>query len=196
MTKPESGQTARLMSVSIPNCLGACQIGRMRSSSGMARASSRRGSVRLTHVDQSGAVRMVDVGSKPVSQREAVATGFIRLAAGTLDLIQRDALAKGNVLAVARVAGIQAAKRTWELIPLCHQLPLSAVEVALSMRPDGITIEARARTVARTGVEMEALTAVAAAALTVYDMCKAVDKMMAIEDVRLVAKSKEPAPAG
>ncbi len=148
---------------------------------------------RLTHLDASGHASMVDVGGKPVQKREAVAEGFIRLEPGTLDLISRDAIAKGSVTGVARVAGIQAAKRAWELIPLCHQLPLSKVAVDFESVPCGLRITAVARTTAQTGVEMEALTAVSVAALTVYDMCKAVDKTMVIEGVRLVSKVKQDA---
>ena len=135
---------------------------------------------------------MVDVGAKEISRREATATGFIRLQPSTLDLIRRDALAKGDAYAVARIAGIQAAKLTSTLIPLCHHLPLSSVSVDFTPQIDGVSLSATARTTAQTGVEMEALTAVSVAALTLYDMLKAVDKTMVIEDVRLVAKSKEP----
>jgi cyclic pyranopterin phosphate synthase len=149
-------------------------------------------SPRLSHLDDTGAARMVDVGAKAVSRREAAATGFIRLQPATLDLIRRDAVAKGNVLAVARIAGIQGAKQTSALIPLCHQLPLSGVTVDFTPQDDGIGIAATARTTAQTGVEMEALTAVSIAALTLYDMLKAVDKTMVIESVRLITKSKEP----
>jgi cyclic pyranopterin phosphate synthase len=146
----------------------------------------------LSHVDEtSGEVRMVDVGAKPESRRRAVARGRVRMAASTADRLR--ALPKGDALAVARIAGIQAAKRTSELIPLCHPLPLSVVEVDLTVDADGVAIEAAAETTARTGVEMEALTAVAVAALTVYDMAKAVDKEMRIDEVVLVSKTKEPA---
>jgi len=146
---------------------------------------------RLSHLDDAGAARMVDVGAKEISRREASATGFIRLQPATLELIRRDAVAKGNVLAVARIAGIQAAKQTSALIPLCHHLPLSSVSVDFSQQPDGIALTATARTTAQTGVEMEALTAITVAALTLYDMLKALDKSMVIEGVRLLAKSKE-----
>jgi cyclic pyranopterin phosphate synthase len=146
----------------------------------------------LTHLDASGAARMVDVGGKPPMRREAAATGFIRLARPTVRLARADRLAKGSVLAAARLAGIQAAKKTSDLIPLCHQLPLDHVGVDFSFQPDGLRIDAVARTTGRTGVEMEALTAVAVAALTIYDMCKAVDKSMTIDDVRLVLKTKTP----
>ncbi|MGC1479674.1 MAG: cyclic pyranopterin monophosphate synthase MoaC, partial [Chthoniobacterales bacterium] len=127
----------------------------------------------LTHVDENGAARMVDVSAKPVVTREASAEGLIRMARTTGELIQNDQIAKGNVLATARIAGIQAAKRTAELIPLCHSLPLAEVAVDFSFQPEGVRIVGRAKTAARTGVEMEALTAVSVAALTVYDMCKA-----------------------
>jgi cyclic pyranopterin phosphate synthase len=145
----------------------------------------------LSHVDEtSGEVRMVDVGAKPESRRRAVARGRVRMAASTAERLR--SLPKGDALAVARIAGIQAAKRTSELIPLCHPLPLSLVEVDLTVDADGVAIEAAAETTARTGVEMEALTAVAVAALTVYDMAKAVDKEMRIDEVVLVSKTKEP----
>ncbi|HKY25570.1 MAG TPA: cyclic pyranopterin monophosphate synthase MoaC [Gaiella sp.] len=146
----------------------------------------------LSHVDEeTGDVRMVDVGSKPTSRRRAVARGRVRMAAATAERLR--ALPKGDALAVARIAGIQAAKRTSELIPLCHPLPLTLVEVALEVDGDGVAIEASAETTAQTGVEMEALTAVAVAGLTVYDMAKAIDKEMRIDDVVLVSKTKEPA---
>ena len=137
---------------------------------------------------------MVDVSAKPVMRREAVARGEIRLANGTLKLIESQALAKGNVLAAARLAGIQAAKRTGDLIPLCHPLPLSHCEVnfAIPKTRDRVVITASAKVAAQTGVEMEALTAVSVAALTIYDMCKAADKGMCISNVALVSKSKMP----
>ena len=145
----------------------------------------------LSHVDEtSGEVRMVDVGAKPESRRRAVARGRVRMATSTAERLR--SLPKGDALTVARIAGIQAAKRTSELIPLCHPLPLSVVEVDLTVDADGVAIEAAAETTARTGVEMEALTAVAVAALTVYDMAKAVDKEMRIDEVVLVSKTKEP----
>lgn len=144
----------------------------------------------LTHTDAEGRARMVDVGAKDETAREAVASGVVRMAPATLALIVAGGLPKGDVLAVARIAGIMAAKRTHELIPLCHPLPLTAVIVELRPATDGaaIVIEATARTVGRTGVEMEALTAVSVAALTIYDMCKAVDRAMEITDVRLLRK--------
>ena len=148
---------------------------------------------RLTHLDDSGAARMVDVGPKAAQRREATASGFIQLQPATLDLIRNDRVGKGNVLAVARVAGIQAGKKTADLIPLCHQIPLSGLTIDFAFREDGIAISATARTIAPTGVEMEALTAVSLAALTIYDMCKAVDPAMAIGNVRLTAKSKSDA---
>ena len=146
----------------------------------------------LSHVDEeTGEVRMVDVGGKPLSRRRAVARGRVRMAAATAERLR--SLPKGDALAVARIAAIQAAKRTSELIPLCHPLPLTLVEVDLTVDADGVAIEATAETTAQTGVEMEALTAVAVAALTVYDMAKAVDKDMRIDEIALVSKTKEPA---
>ncbi len=135
---------------------------------------------------------MVDVSSKPVSRREAVARGEIRLKTETLDLIEAQQIAKGNVLATARLAGIMAAKRTGELIPLCHPLPITHCEVEFDIPEsrDRVVITATARITARTGVEMEALTATSVAALTIYDMCKAVDQSMVISEVRLVKKIK------
>ena len=145
---------------------------------------------RLTHVDARGRLRMVDVGDKPVTAREAVARGKVAMAPATLDAIVGGTLKKGEGLAAARLAGIMAAKRTHEMIPLCHQIPLAVVEVDFS--PDSansaVQIQARAVTDARTGVEMEALVAVSAAALTIYDMAKAIDRAMVIGEVRLVAK--------
>ena len=131
---------------------------------------------------------MVDVGGKPVTTREAVATGRILMSAEAATAIRTGAVAKGDVLAVARVAGIMAAKRTSDLIPLCHPLPLTSVTIDLAVADDGVTATATARTDAKTGVEMEALTAVTVALLTVYDMAKALDKAMQIDGVRLVAK--------
>ena len=134
---------------------------------------------------------MVDVGDKPLSRRRAVARGRVRMAPATAERLR--ALPKGDALAVARIAGIQAAKRTSELIPLCHPLPLTVVEVSLEVDADGVAIEAAAETTAQTGVEMEALTAVAVAGLTVYDMAKAIDKAMQIDEIVLVSKTKDPA---
>jgi cyclic pyranopterin phosphate synthase len=145
----------------------------------------------LTHLDASGRASMVDVGSKQPMRRIAVAESFIRLQPETLERIANGTVAKGEVLAVARIAGIQAAKLTWQLIPLCHQLPLSKVAVEFSTEQHGIRIRAEARVTGATGVEMEALTAASTAALTIYDMCKAVDKEMEIGPTRLISKEKE-----
>jgi cyclic pyranopterin phosphate synthase len=144
----------------------------------------------LSHVTEAGDVRMVDVGGKPVSRRRAVARATVRMAPETARRL-RD-LPKGDALATAQVAGIMAAKRTSELIPLCHPLPLSNVELTLEVAVEGVEITAVAEATAQTGVEMEALTAVSVAALTVYDMAKAIDKAMSITDVALVEKTKEP----
>jgi cyclic pyranopterin phosphate synthase len=143
----------------------------------------------LSHVDESGAVRMVDVGAKPVSRRRAVARGEVRMARETAARL-RD-LPKGDALTTAQLAGIMAAKRTSELIPLCHPLPLSHVAVTLEVRDDRVEITGVAETTAQTGVEMEALTAVSVAALTVYDMAKAIDKAMTLSEITLVEKTKE-----
>jgi cyclic pyranopterin phosphate synthase len=144
----------------------------------------------LSHFDEQGASRMVDTSGKPETLREARASGRVRMEAATLRLIRDRGLAKGDVLEVARLAGIMAAKRTGELIPLCHPLPIMAAQVDFTFEGDTILrIEATVRVFGRTGVEMEALTAVSIAALTVYDMCKAVDKIMTIEQVRLEEKS-------
>jgi cyclic pyranopterin phosphate synthase len=144
----------------------------------------------LSHVDASGNTRMVDVGGKPDTVREARARGAVVMQLSTLELIERHAVHKGDVLAVAKVAGIMAAKRTSELIPLCHPLPLTSIDLSFRFNPAGrcIEIEGVTRVTSKTGVEMEALTAVAAAALTIYDMCKAVDREMAITDIRLIEK--------
>jgi cyclic pyranopterin phosphate synthase len=143
----------------------------------------------LSHVDESGAVRMVDVGGKPPARRRATARAFVRMSPGTAGRLGE--LPKGDVLTTAQLAGIMAAKRTAELIPLCHPLPLTHVEVRLEVEDAGVAVEASAETTAQTGVEMEALTAAAVAALTVYDMVKAIDKEMIVEDVRLLEKTKE-----
>ena len=147
--------------------------------------------MKLTHVDSRGKARMVDVSAKPVQLREAVARGTIRLQPATVRLIKSRRIVKGDVLNTARLAGIQAAKRTGELIPLCHPLNLSHIDVELQLKRDRIVITGTAKIAAQTGVEMEALTAVAVAALTIYDMCKAVDKSMVIGEIRLVAKTKK-----
>ncbi len=145
---------------------------------------------RLSHIDRSGRARMVDVSAKRDTKREAVARGTIRMQPATLALIRSGGVAKGDVIATARLAGIMAAKRTHELIPLCHPLPLTHVDVEITphKRQSALLIEATVRTTAKTGVEMEALTAVAVAALAVYDMCKAVDREMRVEAVRLARK--------
>lgn len=147
----------------------------------------------FSHLDRHGNVTMVDVSAKPPMQREAVARGEIRLAKETLARIQSHEIAKGNVLATARLAGIMAAKKTGELIPLCHPIGLSHCEVAFDFPEtnDRIAIAATARVTAQTGVEMEALTAVSVAALTIYDMCKAVDKQMEIGAIQLISKTKK-----
>jgi cyclic pyranopterin monophosphate synthase len=145
----------------------------------------------LSHVDKRGKARMVDVSAKPVQLREAVACGSISLKRATLALIAKNRIAKGDVLNTARIAGIQAAKRTAELIPLCHPLSLTHVDVDLRPKPGRIEIVATAKIAAQTGVEMEALTAVAVTALTIYDMCKAVDKFMVIGEIKLLSKTKK-----
>ncbi len=152
-------------------------------------------STSLTHLDADGHARMVDVGDKAVSHRSATATGEIHLTAATLALIQQEKIAKGNVITVATIAGIQAAKRTSELIPLCHQLPLSSVKVHFEFLPHGLRATATAKTTAQTGVEMEALTAVSVALLTIYDMVKAVDKSLRLSDIVLLEKTKTPTDA-
>lgn len=144
----------------------------------------------LSHVDEHGNARMVDVGDKPDTVREARARGAVLMQPSTLELIRRNAVQKGDVLAVAKIAGIMAAKRTSEVIPLCHPLPLTSVDLTFGFNAEEarIDIESIARVTGKTGVEMEALTAVAAAALTMYDMCKAVDREMRITDIRLIEK--------
>ncbi len=145
----------------------------------------------LSHVDETGHVRMVDVGGKPVSRRRAAAAAVVRMAPETARRLRE--LPKGDALTTAQVAGVMAAKRTSDLIPLCHPLPLTNIEVALAVRGESVEIEAVVETTAQTGVEMEALVAASIAALTVYDMAKAIDKEMVVETVRLVEKTKEPA---
>ena len=145
---------------------------------------------RLTHLGADGRAQMVDVSAKSLSARTAVATGKIQLQRNTLDLIANDQIAKGNVVATARVAGIQAAKQTAHLIPLCHTLPLGEIKIDIVTSNNGAEVTCTARTIAQTGVEMEALTGVAVALLTIYDMCKAVDKEMQISNVRLIDKTK------
>ena len=148
----------------------------------------------LTHTDDTGRARMVDVGDKPPQRRTARAEGFIALADETLRLIRENLVKKGDVLAVAQVAGIQAAKRTAELVPLCHVLPLEKVDVRLELADRGVRAASEVRCTGKTGVEMEALTAVSVALLAVYDMCKAVDKDMRIGEIRLIDKVKEDVP--
>ncbi|MDQ3859640.1 MAG: cyclic pyranopterin monophosphate synthase MoaC [Actinomycetota bacterium] len=145
----------------------------------------------LSHVDEAGEIRMVDVGAKSVSRRRARAVALVRMRPETAKRLRE--LPKGDALATAQVAGIMAGKRTSELIPLCHPLPLTVVDVRVAVEEAGVSVEAIAETIAQTGVEMEALTAAAIAALTVYDMAKAVDHDMVVSDVRLVEKTKEPA---
>jgi cyclic pyranopterin phosphate synthase len=144
----------------------------------------------LTHTSSDGSASMVDISAKPVSQRQAIATGHIKLQPATLELIRQNEIQKGDVLAVARIAGIQAAKQTQHLIPLCHQIMLSKVSVDFVLTADGVTATSTAKTTGQTGVEMEALTAVSVALLTIYDMCKAVDKSMRIDGVHLASKTK------
>lgn len=144
---------------------------------------------RLTHLDDQGAARMVDVSAKQVTAREAVAEGRITMSAAAAAAIRTQSAAKGDVLAVARIAGIMAAKKTADLIPLCHPLPLSGVTVDLAVEENAVTVIAAARTTHTTGVEMEAMTAASTALLTVYDMVKSIDRGMTIEGVRLVSKS-------
>ena len=145
----------------------------------------------FSHLDKNGRAKMVDVGHKPAQQRIAVAEGFVRCRPKTITALRAKKLPKGDVFTVAKIAAIQAAKRTDELIPLCHSLPLDAVEINFLLKKNLVHIVAEARTTAKTGVEMEALTAVSVAALTIYDMCKAVDKTMSFEGVRLVSKIKK-----
>jgi cyclic pyranopterin monophosphate synthase len=158
----------------------------------------------LTHFDDAGRARMVDVGEKPETERVAVASGRVRMTGETVELIRTGRAAKGDVLAVAQVAAVMGAKKTAELIPMCHPLMLTRIDVVFDLRQEGVLIEATVATRGRTGVEMEALTAVATAALTIYDMVKAVDRGMTIEEIRLESKeggrsgrwSREAATAG
>ena len=145
---------------------------------------------RLTHIGGDGRAQMVDVSAKPMSKRKAVASGKIQLRRATLELIAKDQIAKGNVFATARIAGIQAAKETAHLIPLCHTLPLGNVKIDIVTSEEGAEVTCAAQTIAQTGVEMEALVGTTVALLTIYDMCKAVDKEMQISDVRLLSKTK------
>ena len=143
----------------------------------------------FSHLDETGAARMVDIAGKPVTSRKATASGRITMSAEAAEAIRDNAVAKGDVLAAARIAGIMAAKRTAELIPLCHPLPLTRVTIDLAVDENGVTATAKASTEGKTGVEMEALTATCVALLTIYDMAKAVDKRMVIGEVRLVSKT-------
>jgi len=147
---------------------------------------------KLSHTDPEGRARMVDVGDKPDQKRIAKASGNIRLAEETVQLIRQNALKKGDVLTVAEIAGVQAAKRTAELIPLCHNIPLSKIMVVAAISPEGVSVTSEVHSTGQTGVEMEALTAVSVALLTVYDMCKAVDHSMVIENITLNEKTKSP----
>lgn len=157
----------------------------------MKKRQRRKGARKFSHLDESGAARMVDVGAKPAQRRTAVAMGELRCRPSTLRALKARALPKGDVLAVARIAGIQAAKRTADLVPLCHTLPLDRVSVDFAVKRDRIEIRSEAICRAKTGVEMEALAAVSVAALTLYDMMKAVDKTMSIESIRLLEKIKK-----
>ena len=145
---------------------------------------------RLTHIGDDGRAQMVDVSAKPMSKRRAVAVGKIQLRRATLELIAKDQIAKGNVFATARIAGIQAAKQTAHLIPLCHTLPLGDLKIDIVTSSEGAEVTCAALTVAQTGVEMEALVGTTVALLTIYDMCKAVDKSMEISAIRLLSKTK------
>jgi cyclic pyranopterin phosphate synthase len=147
---------------------------------------------KFSHTDKQGKAKMVDVGAKPDVRRKAIAKGSISLAAETVKKIKENQMKKGDVLSVAKIAGIQAVKRTHELIPLCHPLPLTNIDLSFDLKTDKVEIEATVECTAKTGVEMEALTAVSVAALTIYDMCKAVDKQMKIRDIYLWEKSKRP----
>ena len=144
----------------------------------------------FSHIDDKGKANMVDVGDKPIQHRTAIATGLIQLSARTIALIRENEMKKGDVLTVAEISGLQAAKETSRLIPLCHPLQLTKVEVKAKLTDLGVEVTAMARCLGQTGVEMEALTAVSVALLTVYDMCKAVDKEMVIKDIHLIEKHK------
>ncbi len=146
---------------------------------------------KLTHIDENGRANMVDVGHKPNQTRTATAEGFIHLQPETVSLIRENQIKKGDVLTVAEIAGIQAAKRTSDLIPLCHPLQLTKVEVTCTLLDYGVSVICTTRCIGQTGVEMEALTGVQIALLTIYDMCKAVDKNMVIDEVKLISKTKE-----
>jgi cyclic pyranopterin monophosphate synthase len=158
---------------------------------GWSQSGGNRVTEKFSHLAEDGSVRMVDVSAKPVSRRVATAEAVIALRPETIAKIESNQVAKGNVLATARIAAIQAVKRTGELIPLCHPLPVQHAQVEFESQQAGIRIECRVTTAAQTGVEMEALTGASIAALTIYDMCKAIDKVMVISGLRLVSKSKE-----
>lgn len=145
---------------------------------------------KLTHIDDKGKAQMVDVGPKPDQERRAIAEGFIKLQPGTVALISDNKIKKGDVLSIAEIAGIQAAKQTSNLIPLCHQLQLTKVEVKCHLVENGVKVQSVAKCIGKTGVEMEALTGVSVALLTIYDMCKAVDKQMEIGNINLIEKTK------
>lgn len=145
----------------------------------------------LSHTNSQGKANMVDVAHKPIQTRTAIAKGFIKLSQKTIDLIADNQMKKGDVLTIAEIAGIQGGKRTSELIPLCHPLQITKLDVKASLQPNGVEVESFAKCIGQTGIEMEALTAVQIALLTIYDMCKAVDKNMIIENVRLIEKIKE-----
>lgn len=145
---------------------------------------------KLSHTNEAGKANMVDVGHKPDQVRTATAEGFIRLSAETADLIRQNQMKKGDVLTIAEIAGIQAAKRTSELIPLCHPLSITKIDVKTQLVDEGVLVTGSARCTGKTGIEMEALTAVSVALLTIYDMCKAVDKSMVISNIRLIEKTK------
>jgi cyclic pyranopterin phosphate synthase len=147
---------------------------------------------KFSHTDEKGKAKMVDVGGKPDVKRVAIARGSIFIAEETIKLIKDNQVKKGDVLAVAKIAGIQSAKKTHELIPLCHPLPLTNIDLSFDIKKDKVEIESKVECIGKTGVEMEALTAVSVAALTIYDMCKAVDKNMKIGDIYLWEKSKQP----
>ncbi len=146
---------------------------------------------KLTHIDETGKARMVDVGQKPDQARKAIASGFIKLQPETIKLISESRIKKGDVITIAEIAGIQAAKETSRLIPLCHPLQLSKIEVNCIVKKYGIEVTSKVKCIGKTGVEMEALTAVSIALLTIYDMCKAVDKQMEMGQVRLLEKTKD-----
>ncbi len=143
----------------------------------------------LTHVDKDGQAHMVDISEKQDSKRVAIASGLLKTTSEVVELIEKNALKKGDCLATARIAGIMAAKKTHDLIPLCHPLPISSISIDFELHETSITIHSTVSTIGKTGVEMEALTAVSVAALTIYDMCKAVDKSMTIEDIKLIKKT-------